>query len=88
MTDDRPRFQSWDVFPSLSRGSRYVGTGDDGLDAISRKLLSQIDELKRLELERHRAARGSDEFNDLAAKVERAARDVLDTAVQGKSNGG
>jgi hypothetical protein len=43
---------------------------------MSRRLLNQIDELRRLELERHRAASGSDEFNDLAAKVERAARDV------------
>ena len=64
-----------------------MGTGDDGLDAISRKLLNQIDELKRLELERCRAARGSDEFNDLAAKVERAARAVFDTAAREKSDG-
>ena len=76
------------MFRSLSRGSRYVGTGDDGLDAISRKLLNQIDELKRLELERRRAARDSDEFNDLAGKAERAARAVFDTAAQGKSDRG
>ena len=75
-----PRFHTADVFASRSRRRRYVGAGDDGLDAISRKLLKQIDELKRLELERHRVARDSDEFNDLAAKVERLSRDVFATA--------
>jgi len=88
MSDKRPRFHSVDVFPSGSRGRRYVGAGDDGLDAMSRKLLNQIDELRRLELERHRAARDSNEFNDLAAKVERAARDVFDTAALEKSDRG
>ena len=82
-----PNFQSVDVFPVRSRGRRYVGAGDDGLDAISRKLLNQIHELKRLELERRRAARDSDEFNDLAAKVERAARDVFETAALEESDG-
>ena len=69
MTDERPRFQSAEVFSSRSRDRRYVGAGDDGLDPMSRKLLNQIDELKRLELERRRAARDSAEFNDLAGKA-------------------
>ena len=68
MMDKRLRFHIVDVFPSRSRGRRYVGAGDDGLDAMSRRLLNQIDELRRLELERHRGDRDSDEFNDLAAK--------------------
>ena len=88
MTDKRSRFHSADVFVMRSRGRRYVGAADDGLDAISRKLLNQIDELKRLELERHRVARDSDEFKDLAAKVERVARDVFDTAALQKSSDG
>ena len=64
-----------------------MGTTDDGLDGISRRLLNQIDELKRLELEKRRTARDSDEFSDLAAKVERAARDVFDTAALQRSEG-
>ena len=82
-----PRFHCVVVFASRSRRRWYVGAGDDGLDAISRQLLRQIDELKRLELERHRVPRDSDEFNDLTAKVERAARDVLDTAALERSDG-
>ena len=53
---------------------------DDGLDATSRRLLNEIDELKRLELEKRHTARSSDEFHDLAAKVEGAARHVFDSA--------
>lgn len=55
-------------------------TTDDGLDALSRKLLNEADELKRLELEKRRTARGSDEFRDLAAKVDNAARHVFESA--------
>jgi len=57
-----------------------MATTDDGLDATSRRLLDEIDELKRLELEKRHTARGSDEFHDLAAKIERAARHVFDSA--------
>ena len=45
-----------------------MGASDDELDATSRRLLNQIDELKRLELEKRRTARDSDEFRDLAAE--------------------
>ena len=45
-----------------------MATTDDGLDATSRRLLNEIDELKRLELEKRHTARSSDEFHDLAAK--------------------
>ena len=84
MSDNRPAFTLAVVFASRSRRRRYVGADDDGLDATSRKLLNQIDELKRLELERHRVARDSHEFNDLAAQVERLSRDVFATAEMAK----
>ena len=57
-----------------------MATTDHGLDATSRRLLNEIDELKRLELEKRLTARDSDEFKELASKVERAARRVFDTA--------
>ena len=53
---------------------------DDGLDASSLRLLGEIDELKRLELEKRQTARSTDEFHDLAAKVDDAARHVFDSA--------
>jgi hypothetical protein len=64
-----------------------MGATDDELDATSRRLLDQIDELKRLELEKRRTARDSDEFDDLAAKIEKAARDVFDSAVAERNEG-
>ena len=64
-----------------------MGASDDELDATSRGLLNQIEELKRLELEKRRTARDSDEFRDLAEKVERTARDVFDAAVVQRSEG-
>lgn len=57
-----------------------MGTTDDELDATSRRLLNEIDELKRLEVEKRHTARSSDEFHDLAAKVDNAARHVFDSA--------
>jgi hypothetical protein len=57
-----------------------MATTDDGLDATSRRLLREIDELKRLELEKHRTSRSSPEFDALAAQVEKAARHVFDSA--------
>ena len=57
-----------------------MATTDDGLDATSRRLLNEVDELKRLELEKRRTARSSDEFHDLAAQVDNAARHVFDSA--------
>ena len=53
---------------------------DDGLDATSRRLLNEIDELKKLELEKRHTARSSDEFHELASKVETTARHVFDSA--------
>ena len=55
-------------------------TTDDGLDATSRRLLNEIDELKKLELEKRHTARSSPEFHELASKVETAARHVFDSA--------
>jgi hypothetical protein len=57
-----------------------MGLTDDGLDATSRRLLNEVDELKKLELEKRRTARSSPEFHDLASKVDDAARHVFDTA--------
>ena len=57
-----------------------MGTTDDGLDRISRLLLNEIDEMKRLELEKRHAGRSTDEFHDLAAKVDDTARHVVKLA--------
>jgi uncharacterized protein YbjT (DUF2867 family) len=57
-----------------------MGATDDELDATSRRLLNEIDELKRLELEKRQTARGSDEFQDLAARIDKAARHIFDSA--------
>jgi hypothetical protein len=53
---------------------------DKGLDATSRRLLDEIDELQRLELEKRQTTRSTDDFHDLAAKVDKAARRVFDSA--------
>ena len=60
--------------------NRVMRTTDDGLDATSRRLLNEIDKLKKLELEKRHTARSSEEFHDLASKVDNAARHVFDTA--------
>ena len=60
------------MFDEGSTHNRFMGTTDDGLDATSRKLLNEIDELKKLELEKRHTARGSEEFHVLASKVETA----------------
>jgi hypothetical protein len=60
--------------------NRVMATTDDGLDATSRRLLNEIDELNKLELEKRHTARSSDEFHELASKVETAARHVFDSA--------
>lgn len=57
-----------------------MGTTDDELDATSRRLLDEIEELRQLELLKRQTARGSREFQDLASKVDDAARHVFDTA--------
>ena len=57
-----------------------MGTTDGGLDALSRRLLDEIEELRQLELEKRRAARSSDEFHELAGQVDDAARHVFDSA--------
>jgi hypothetical protein len=62
----------------MSRIASMAAT-DDELDATSRRLLNEIDELKRLELEKRRTARSSPEFHDLASKVDDAARHVFDS---------
>ena len=59
---------------------------DDSLDATSRQLLSEVDEIKRLELEKRYEPRGTDEFHELAGQVEQRARHVLELA-QGERTG-
>lgn len=67
--------------------NRFMGTTDDGLDPTSRRLLNEIDELKKLELEKRYAPRDSPEFNELASKVEKVARHVFDAAGQQADEG-
>ncbi len=57
-----------------------MGTSDDHLDATSRNLLNEIDEMKRLEREKRHEARSSDEFHELAGKVEQRAKHVFQVA--------
>ena len=57
-----------------------MGTTDDGLDRMSRLLLSEIDEMKRLELQKREAGRSTDEFHELAARVDDTARQVVKLA--------
>jgi hypothetical protein len=60
--------------------NRGMGMTNEKLDAVSRRLLDEVEELRQLELEKRRTARSSPEFHDLAAKVDNAARHVFDTA--------
>ena len=60
---------------------------DDKLDATSRKILSEIDDMRRMELEKRQTARSSDEFHELAAKVEEASRHIFAHAKQELSQG-
>ena len=53
---------------------------DDQLDARSRDLLTEIDELKRLEQAKRRSGRSSDEFHELADAVDAKARHVFNVA--------
>jgi uncharacterized protein YbcC (UPF0753/DUF2309 family) len=48
-------------------------TDDQGLDRISRHILSDIEEMRRLEREKRETARSSPEFHALSDQVERAA---------------
>ena len=57
-----------------------MGQTDDQLDATSRRLLNEIEELRRLELKKRRTARSSDEFHELAGQVDNAARHAFETA--------
>jgi hypothetical protein len=57
-----------------------MGISDDELDATSRDLLKNIDDLRQLEQEKRRTARSSEEFHDLADRVDTVARDVFKAA--------
>jgi hypothetical protein len=60
--------------------SSAMGISDDELDTTSRQLLHEIDEMKRLELDKRYEPRSTDEFHELAGKVEQRARHVFDLA--------
>jgi hypothetical protein len=51
-------------------------TDDASLDRISRHILADIDEMRRLEREKRETARSSPEFHSLSDQVERAAQHV------------
>jgi DNA anti-recombination protein RmuC len=53
---------------------------DGQLDATSRRLLDEIEQLRQLELKKRQTARSSDEFHELAGRVDDAARHVFDTS--------
>jgi len=53
---------------------------DSDVDDVSRRLLTHVDEVKRLESEKREHARSSDEFHALADEVEQKAREVFQLA--------
>jgi hypothetical protein len=53
---------------------------DDALDATSRQLLKELDEVKRLELDKRYEPRGTHEFSELAGQVEQRAKHVFELA--------
>ncbi len=57
-------------------------TDDATLDEISRHILSDIEEMHRLESEKRETARSSPEFHKLSDEVERAALHVHRHAAQ------
>lgn len=57
-----------------------MGLTDGKLDATSRRLLDEVEQLRQLEIKKRRTARNSPEFHDLAAEVDNVARHVFETA--------
>ena len=51
-------------------------TDDAHLDGTSRQLLTQLDDIKRLEQEKRAEARSTEQFHDLAAEISDKARGV------------
>jgi len=60
---------------------RCMGPTDGKLDATSRRLLVEVEQLRPLELKKRRTARNSQEFHELAAEVHNDARDELHQAI-------
>jgi len=60
---------------------------DDELDAESRRLLNEVDDLKKLEHAKRRSARSSPEFHALAKDVEAKARQVFAISEQQRNDG-
>jgi len=62
-------------------------TDDAHLDATSRQLLAQLDDIRRLEHEKRTEARSSDEFHDLAEEISDKARGVWAIAEHEETSG-
>ena len=65
-----------------------MGLTDGKLDATSRRLLDEVEQLRQLELKKRRTARSSPEFHELAAEVDNVARHVFETASTELIDGG
>ena len=62
-------------------------TDDAHLDATSRQLLAELDDIKRLERDKRAEARSSDEFHELAEEISDKARGVWALAEQEEASG-
>jgi len=62
-------------------------TDDAHLDATSRQLLTQLDDIKRLEQEKRAEARSTPEFHELAEEISDKARDVWAIAEHEETSG-
>jgi len=67
--------------PAEMAGSDDSRMPDDAtLNKVSKQILSDLEEVKRLEQRKRQAARSTPEFHELAEEVERAARHVWEHA--------
>jgi hypothetical protein len=57
-----------------------MSADDAQLDTVSRRLLADLDEVKRLEVMKRQSTRSTPEFHELAEAISRAARHVFDDA--------
>jgi hypothetical protein len=62
-------------------------TDDARLDATSRQLLTQLDDIKRLEQEKRGEARSTPAFHELAEEISDKARDVWHIAEHEEASG-
>lgn len=62
-------------------------TEDAQLDATSRQLLAQLDDIKRLEHQKRAAARSTEQFHELAEEISDKARGVWQLAEDEETSG-